>query len=727
MSYAFNESSVHATPKLAQGQCLEHLAAFWANPDDERYQGQGLGFGNAEVEIGTYAKCVVSVPCGGGKTDIAVRTIFAHPKGDKVRALILTSAGSGVKQCTELLKTHTNVPHTKIKDYGEETDKNRAAVAYLDEGVIVVSTYQTVSMKGAVSITKTLESTPFDVVIFDECHSLVSMNKAESDAQGATWRKHVSALRNSIAVKRAEMQVDEGGAQPLRVLSLTGTLARTLSHMQERKCKQVFGAESTTGEFRSTLFQAAFSVDIGPPVFRVSWKDMEARKEIAQLHLARIDCAPQDPLFSSAAAFAAAQPRCNKSIGHHLGTWNSRISPPKFRALDAIVASHKCLGHMGIIFVQHIDVLRAVYRHLNESGSSGSSSRWVVIRGDAQTDEQHEWKTLDNVFVTDAERHKIVTEFNQVDANVHYDGIIATSVCNGAMDIYNPDFCYAVQFERDGGAPACAQSVGRVARPHPNPEITKHSYIYDLVGETHAEIEAFEDRNAVLRRDEGYIFTTNALPEFLRTSAAELAEFVSGEAVDDADVPSASASASGATANLELLVRNLAIAHSGTVRATLVGALKSKQKRQREHAQELDKVDKLRIQSSSAGRGVLAARRLKQRKASLGKTKLEVKSARDESATLTALSAAQVCFLLDFADSGAADAPTAASVLDAMRAALTPSWPPPEVQDADAARALLPADDPEDGVVWCTSGDTFAAPEKRASTASSKKKAKVVA
>ena len=702
--YAFSPTSPHATPKDVQSECLSVLESFWANPDDPKHQGLGVGFADAEAKLGKYLKCAVAVPCGGGKTDIAVRTIFDHPKGSNVRALILTNVGAGVKQCADLLREHTNMPRAKVKDFSEETPKNTSAFAYVDEGVIIVSTYQTICKDGDASITKTLRETPFDVVVFDECHSLVSIDKSpESEAQCATWRGHVSALRDAIARKRTADDADEDGAQPLRVLSLTGTLARTLSQAQEKKCVQVFGSEGASSEVRSSLFSAAFGVDIGPQVFRVAWKDMEARGQIARLHFAHVDCGPRDPLFAAAGEFAARTKR--KGIAQHLQTWGPHVCPAKFRALDLIVATHKAAGHMGIVFVQHIEVLRAVYRHLNESGAT---KRWVVIRGNAQNDQEHVWKTLENVFVSDEDRHSIVCAFNQPDASARYDGIIATSVCNGAMDVHNPAFCYAVQFERDGGAPACAQSAGRVARPHPDAGKVKHSFVYDLVGQGPNEMVAFQERNAVLVRDEEY--------EFAKLALADLESKVRDAGLETPPAPSTSDA-------LALLVRNLAIMHSGKVRAALVGAAKANHKRAREDAAERNKVDTVRAQvAKGTGGALFADRRIRQRKTATAQNKLQVATTRVASATLATLSGDQARSLLDLATSGLDSAPPVADVLGAMRAVLSPPWPPPEVGDADAARALLPADETEEdggeGGMWSTCGNRIpVAPKKKAKAA----------
>ena len=509
----------------------------------------------------------------------------------------------------------------------------------------------------------------------------------------------------SVQTRTAD-NADEDGTQPLRVLSLTGTLARTLSQAQEKKCMAVFGSEGASSEVRRSVFSAAFSVDIGPQVFRVAWKDMQARGQIAHLHFAHVDCGPRDPMFAAAAEFAH-QSKC-RGIAQHLQTWGPHVCPAKFRALDLIVATHKAAGHMGIVFVQHIEVLRAVYRHLNESGAA---KRWVVIRGNAQNDKEHEWKTLENVFVSDEERHSIVRAFNQPDASARYDGIIATSVCNGAMDVFNPAFCYAIQFERDGGAPACAQSAGRVARPHPDAGKVKHSFVYDLVGQTTNEMVAFDERNAVLVRDEKY--------EFAKVALADLEHKVRDAGLEAPPAPSTSDA-------LALLVRNLAIAHSGKVRAALVGAAKANHKRTREDAAERNKADFVRVQlAKGTGGALLADRRIRQRKTATAQNKLQLATTRVASATLATLSAEQVRFLLDLASSGLESAPPVADVLDAMRAVLSPPWPPPEVADADAALALLPADESEEdgaeGGLWSTCGNRIPVSEKRAAP---KKKAK---
>ena len=120
------------------------------------------------------------------------------------------------------------------------------------------------------------------------------------------------------------------------------------------------------------------------------------------------------------------------------------LNPQKLNATWMLVQMHTALGHVGMIFCDHLLPAKTL--------KSVLGARWEVLSGGNAhgTEGSH----------TAQVNADIVKRFN----DGALDGLIATPVGESALDVHNTKFRYAIVIDAHGGQAPASQKLGRLSR-----------------------------------------------------------------------------------------------------------------------------------------------------------------------------------------------------------------------------------------------------------------------
>ena len=336
---------------------------------------------------------IVILPCGAGKTAVFLQA--ALEAGNRV--LFLNFEKQGVMQVADTILEHTTVRKQQLCAYSSEckTEPN-TLLCYM------VTTYSMFSSTANRSDTTNrvrnfVLNTAWDLVVLDECHH----------ACAETYRPLVVHL-----VQKAR-----------RVLGFTGTLCRSEP--------SVSGVHLSPEERqRANAKQFEF---IGPVLHSRTCAELESAGLIAKVRRLEIS-AHFTELFSAA----------NQYVGGQSKQYMQALNPQKLNALWALVHLHRAMGHVGMIFCNHLLPAKTVKHVLG--------SRWEVLSGGNA-------HGTEGIHTAQANA-ELVKQFN----HGKLDGLIATPVGESALDVYNPNFRYAIVIDAHSGQAPASQKLGRLSR-----------------------------------------------------------------------------------------------------------------------------------------------------------------------------------------------------------------------------------------------------------------------
>jgi len=334
---------------------------------------------------------IVVLPCGAGKTAVFLQA--ALEAGNRV--LFLNFEKQGVTQVRDAILEHTTVGERQLCAYSSEckTDPN-TLLCYM------VTTYSMFSSSGNRSDSTTrvrnfVLHTPWDLVVLDECHH----------ACAETYKPLVEHLVRSAR----------------RVLGFTGTL-----------CRSEVSAAHHSPEERQLANSQEFKF-IGRVLHSRTCAELEAAGLIAKVR--RVELAVHfTPLFSDASGLVAGQQK----------QYLQALNPQKLNALWALVNLHRSMGHVGMIFTNHLLPAKSVKALLGP--------RWEILSGGNA-------HGTEGVHTAQA-NSELVKKFN----DGQLDGLIATPVGESALDVHNPNFRFAVVVDAHSGQAPASQKLGRLSR-----------------------------------------------------------------------------------------------------------------------------------------------------------------------------------------------------------------------------------------------------------------------
>lgn len=349
-------------------------------------QAQALEAIRATTESG-----IVVLPCGAGKTAVFLQA--ALEAGNRV--LFLNFEKQGVMQVASAISEHTTVGERQLCAYSSDlkTEPNTLLCYF-------VTTYSMFSSSGNRSEATTrvrnfVLNTPWDLVVLDECHH----------ASAETYKPLVEHL-----VKSAK-----------RVLGFTGTL-----------CRSEVSAAHHSPEERQLANAQEFEF-IGKVLHSRTCAELEAAGLIAKVR--RVELAVHfTPLFSDASGLVGGQQK----------QYLQALNPQKLNALWALVNLHRSMGHVGMIFTNHLLPAKSVKALLGP--------RWEILSGGNA-------HGTEGVHTAQANA-ELVKKFN----SGKLDGLIATPVGESALDVHNPNFRYAIVIDAHSGQAPASQKLGRLSR-----------------------------------------------------------------------------------------------------------------------------------------------------------------------------------------------------------------------------------------------------------------------
>ena len=350
------------------------------------------------------------LPCGSGKSAVMAELAFLFG----TMCLFLTYEKVGVAQLTEMLLSHTTLTAKEVCCVTSASKvKPNPRRCYLVMSYAMLSSI-IVSKRGRNStIAEFIKGTSFDLVVCDECH-------------------HICAETYAPAIEYIKTKTR-------RCLGMTATLFRS-------ECAQV--------ESRKAHEQRVFGW-FGRVKFRKTSAELEQLGLVAKTRR-RVVFTPFVREFALAYEQAEGSMRTNVQAVH----------PGKLNALIQIVAMHSAVGHMGIVFANHLfaskERLRPSIQPISQCATNPHKPPQVLLRILGPR-----WKALsgssahgDDDKHTAEQNAKIVAEFNAGEL----DGIVSTSVGESAADFHNPRFVYIVIVDAHGGNASAAQRDGRLAR-----------------------------------------------------------------------------------------------------------------------------------------------------------------------------------------------------------------------------------------------------------------------
>ena len=344
---------------------------------------------------------IVVLPCGAGKTAVFLQA--ALEAGNKV--LFLNFEKQGVVQVADAIREHSNVKDAHLCVYSSEVKKDPNHL--LCNMITTYSMFSSTSNRSSETckVRKFVFGTAWDLVVLDECHH----------AWASTYRPIVEELLKTSK----------------RVLGFTGTLCRS---------ETVAAADASTSVRREA--HAKEFAFIGEVLYSRTCAELEAAGLIAKVQRMQVAVALTDH-FS--VALAEASGSCKLYL--------QSINPQKLNATWMLVQMHTALGHVGMIFCDHLLPAKTL--------KSVLGARWEVLSGGNAhgTEGSH----------TAQVNADIVKRFN----DGALDGLIATPVGESALDVHNTKFRYAIVIDAHGGQAPASQKLGRLSRTPrvlPNPD-----------------------------------------------------------------------------------------------------------------------------------------------------------------------------------------------------------------------------------------------------------------
>lgn len=243
-------------------------------------------------------------------------------------------------------------------------------------------------------------TTKWDLVVCDEVHH----------AAAITYRPLIEQLRTTAH----------------RVLGFTGTLCR--HELPPKQEAAVRTGHTTRDDAMAELFRF-----VGRRLYSCTPRELEDDGLIAKLWLMEV----HTPMTQE---FAIAHELATGTIKKYVES----LHPNKMRVVWALVAMHRAVGDIGMIFVGHLlhgKILKAML-----------GSRWEILAGGNA-------HGTDGVHTAEANA-AIVQRFN----NRELDGIISTPVGESSLDVNHDDFRYAIVVDAHSGPAAASQKLGRLAR-----------------------------------------------------------------------------------------------------------------------------------------------------------------------------------------------------------------------------------------------------------------------
>ena len=448
--------------KQSQTRCLFKLlpGSKFLRPSEP--QAQALAAIRATDKSG-----IVVLPCGAGKTAVFLQA--ALEAGNKV--LFLNFEKQGVMQTADVIREHTNVKDAHLCIYSSEVKKDpNHLLCYM------ITTYSMFSSTANRSnetnkVRNFVFTTEWDLVVLDECHH----------AWAHTFRPLVETLLKTSK----------------RVLGFTGTLCRS---------ETVAAADASTSA-RKEAHAKEFAF-IGDVLYSRTCAELEAAGLIAKVQRMEVAVCLTDH-FS--VALAEASGSCKIYL--------QALNPEKLNATWMLVQVHTALGHVGMIFCDHLLPAKTL--------KSVLGPRWEVLSGGNAHGAEGSHTAQVNA--------DIVKRFNDGEL----DGLIATPVGESALDVHNPKFRYAIVIDAHGGQAPASQKLGRLSRtprvlPKPDESAEDHasrvkrqqkvaSY-YEIVTSNTEEETAARARN-VQFLDDGYDCTLVDYAKLVaQLSSAGLAE-----------------------------------------------------------------------------------------------------------------------------------------------------------------------------------------------------------
>ena len=478
---------------------------------------------------------IVEIPCGVGKTRIGVQAAFCFGR----RALFVVHEAAGVPQLVALLNEHTTLPATAVAPYWT-SDRNDAkpkiqkAFKNDDTALYVLTTYQQLHAIASSdpAFFKQVVACAWDLIVLDEAHHL-------SPLTAEKWSLTAKCLLDGD--ETCCIHVDR---HRRRVLSLTGTVTSTVTRRAaelqlERMYPDGGGPDAAERERRIRSCEAAnYKPLLGAVIFSQRWKELGAKGMLATLQLFSVHV-ETDEVFG--AADRCVQTLRDEHASHEKATKPPserlecpfkgmrerlrHLTPPKLDAILHIVAAHQRLGHMGIVFVEHVQTAEVLQAYLQTHVRNRPvNAAWLIMRGhqswdlSLQQQEKHP-KSIAGLYTTAGGRHSAVQRTNSGASTQPCAGFVCTEVAGSSMDFTAPELRYVILVENSSSQSDHVQRIGRSVRPLrdatgaalPAAE-QKTVCVYDLVGDGASEVDAAQRRQAFLRA-EGYEYTPLTLEQ----------------------------------------------------------------------------------------------------------------------------------------------------------------------------------------------------------------------
>lgn len=345
-----------------------------------------------EAIFATDKSGIVVLPCGAGKTAVFLQA--AVNAGNRV--LFLNFEKQGVIQVADAIRQHTNVKDAHLCVYSSECKKDpNHLLCYMATTYSMFSSTSNRS-NDTNKVRKFVFNTAWDLVVLDECHH----------AWAETYRPIVQELLKTSK----------------RVLGFTGTLCRS----------ETASAADASTSARREAHAKEFSF-IGEVLYSRTCAELEAAGLIAKVQRMEVAVALTDHFR---VALEAASGSCKLYV--------QALNPEKLNATWMLVQMHLALGHVGMVFCDHLLPAKTL--------KSVLGARWEVLSGGNAhgTEGSH----------TAQVNASLVKRFNAGEL----DGLIATPVGESALDVHNPKFRYAIVIDAHGGQAPASQKLGRLSR-----------------------------------------------------------------------------------------------------------------------------------------------------------------------------------------------------------------------------------------------------------------------
>ena len=387
---------------------------------------------------------IVTLPCGSGKTIVALSSIIAS---DAMVALIITSGSQAALQLErDIIKETDFSPDSICLLTG-----NRKDVIPSPE-TLIITTYSLFgrSEHSAESrfLLDQLDALKFDVICLDEAHM----------APAATFRSFVQRLIDSPRHGRTE-----------RVLALTATPYR------ERQ-----GAAARTSP-DDELTEKDFQF-IGPPLYRATWTAMQRVGVIAKLRFLRVIC--DFPLAFQRAYNGEANGVVRNDI--------ACLPTAKVEAAAATSAFHRRLGGRGLVFVEKLLLVKLLVEldifpgFMVVSGENSEEANALALR-------KLETGEIPGLILTRVGDSALDLKNRTIEYEINLDG-------QGSSRRQFAQRAGRVSRTPDDSVPGETEAEAQERRL----KSQKQAFIYDFMTKNTKEIENGENR-ARLLADEGYL------------------------------------------------------------------------------------------------------------------------------------------------------------------------------------------------------------------------------